>query len=75
MGESPENLISEYTQDLCMSMYEYFENKHCIFWSKHGCITASLDILNTKRLISPEREGFRGSNFVTFKLGVYMFCW
>ena len=32
--------------------YEYFENKHCIFWSKHGCFRASLDILNTKRLIS-----------------------
>ena len=30
--------------------YEYFENKHCIFWSKHGCFTASLDILNTKIL-------------------------
>ena len=24
------------------------------------------EILNTKRLISPEREGFRGSNFVRF---------
>ena len=29
------------------------------------------DILNTKRLISPEREGFRGSYFVSF---IYMFC-
>ena len=27
IGESPENF---------MSKYEYFENKHCIFWSKHG---------------------------------------
>ena len=36
------------------SKYEYFENKHCIFWSKHGCFKAFLDILNTKRLISPE---------------------
>ena len=34
----------------------------------------SLVILNTIRLISPER-GFRGSNFVRFILGVYMFCW
>ena len=25
-------------------------SKHCIFWSKHGCFTAYLDILNTKRL-------------------------
>ena len=55
--------------------YEYFQNKHCIVWSKHGCFTPSLDILNTKRLISPEREGFRGSNFVRFILGVYKFCW
>ena len=34
---------------LCQNIhrkYEYFENKHCIFWSKHGCFTASLDILN-----------------------------
>ena len=48
---------------LCQNIhrkYEYFENKHCIFWSKHGCFT-SLDILNTKRLISPKRKGFRGS--------------
>ena len=44
--------------------YEYFENKHCIVWSKHGCFTDSLNMLNTKRLKSPEREGFRGSNFV-----------
>ena len=51
--------------------YVYFENKHCIFWSKHGCLTASLDILNTKRLITPEREGFRGSNFDRFILGLY----
>ena len=55
--------------------YEYFENKHCIFWSKHGFFTASFDILNTKRLISPEREGFRGSNFDRFILGLYMFYW
>ena len=55
--------------------YEYFENKHCIFWSKHGLFTASLDIFNTKRLISPEREGFRGSNFDRFILGLYMFYW
>ena len=27
--------------------YEYFQNKHCIFWSKNGCFTASMDILNT----------------------------
>ena len=46
-----------------------------IDWSKDGCFTASLDILNNKRLISPEREGFRGSNFVRFTLGVFMFCW
>ena len=44
-------------QNVCRK-YEYFENKHCIFWSKHGCFTASLHILGTKRLISPEREGF-----------------
>ena len=70
IGESPENFMSKYT--LCQNIhrkYEYFENKHCIFWSKHGCFTASLDILNTKRLISPEREGFRGSNFDRFILG------
>ena len=36
---------------------------------------ASLDILNTKRLISPEREDFRGSNFDRFTLGLYMFYW
>ena len=34
-----------------------------IFWSKHGCFTSFFDILNTKRLITPERESFRGSNF------------
>ena len=58
---------------LCQNIrrkYEYFENKHCIFWSKHGCFTASLDILNTNKLISQEREGFRGSNFFRFILGV-----
>ena len=35
---------------------------------------ASLDILNTKSLISPEREDFR-SNFDRFMLGLYMFYW
>ena len=40
------------------------------FWSKHGCFTASVDILSIK-----ERQDFRGSNFVRFILGVYMFCW
>ena len=63
---------------LCQNIhrkYEYFENKHRIFWSKHGRFTASLDILNTKRLISPER-GFRGcSNFDRFILALYMFYW
>ena len=44
--ESPENC----------KKYEYFENNNCIFWSKHGCFTAFLDILNTKRQISPELE-------------------
>ena len=38
-------------------------------------MAAYLDILNTKRLISPEREGFRGSNFGRFILGLYMFYW
>ena len=52
-------------QNICRK-YEHFDKKHCIFWSKDGCFTASLDILNTKRLISPEREGFGGSNFVRF---------
>ena len=28
--------------------YEYFENNHCIFWSKHGFFATALDILNTK---------------------------
>ena len=40
-----------------------------------GFFTASFDILNIKRLISPEREGFRGSNFDRFILGLYMFYW
>ena len=31
-----------------------------------------LRYLNTKRLISPEREGFWGSNFDRFLLGLYM---
>ena len=35
-------------------------------------MAASLDILNTKWLISPEREGFRGSNFDKFILGLYV---
>ena len=35
-------------------------------------MAASLYILNTKWLISPEREGFRGSNFDKFILGLYM---
>ena len=52
--------MSKYTQE-----YEYFENKHCIFWSKHGCFTASLDILNTKWLIYPEREGLKESQILT----------
>ena len=46
-------------KSLCQNIhmkYEYFKTKHCIFWSKHGYFTASLDILNTKMLISPERE-------------------
>ena len=47
----------------------------CNFWSKHGFFTASFDILNIKRLISAEREGFRGSNFDRFILGLYMFYW
>ena len=56
--------------------YEYFENKHCIFWSNMASVvTASFDILNTKRRISPEREGFRGSNFDRFILVLYMFYW
>ena len=64
-------------QVLCQNIrrkYEYFD-KHCIFWSKRGCFTASFDILNTKWLISPEQEGFRGSNFDSFILGLYMFYW
>ena len=43
------------------------------FWSKHGFFTASFDILNTKRLISPEREGFRGSKFYRFILRLYIY--
>ena len=50
--------------------YEYFKNKHCIFWFKHGCLKASLDILNTKRLISPERDSFRGSKFCQVYIGI-----
>ena len=63
---------------LCQNIHrknEYFENKHCIFWSKHGFFTASFDILNIKRLISREQEGFRDSNFDRFILGLYMFYW
>ena len=59
--------MSKYTQEV---LYEYFESKHCIFWSKHGCFTASLHIFNTKRLISPEREGFRGQSLS----GLYWDC-
>ena len=56
---------------LCYNMHrkhEYCEDENRIFLAKHGCFTASLDISNTKRLISPEREGFRGSNFDRFTL-------
>ena len=45
IGERPDNFMSKYTQEV----YEYFENKHCIFWSKHDCFTAFLDIMNTLR--------------------------
>ena len=36
---------------------------------------SQLPSMNTKRLISPEREDFRGSNFDRFILGLYMFSW
>ena len=49
--------------------YEYFENKHCNFWSKPGCFTASLDILNSNRLIAPEREGFQRLKFCQVYIG------
>ena len=45
--------MSKYTQK-----YEYFENKHCIFFGPNMAASqlASLDILNTKRVISPQNE-------------------
>ena len=46
-----------------------------VFFGPNGRFTASLDIFNTKWLLSPEREGFRGSNFDRFILGLYMFYW
>ena len=53
--------------------YEYFKDENHIFgqtiWLLHGF----LQNYNTKRLISPEREGFRDSNFVRFILGIYIY--
>ena len=37
-------------------------------WLYHSFLRYS----NTERPISPEREGFRGSNFVRFILGIYI---
>ena len=68
------NFLSTTFYDLKVTL-GYIGESHESFMSKYTQeVRASLDILNTKRLISPEREGFRGSNFVSFILRVYMFC-
>ena len=42
-------------------------NKHCIFWSKHGCFTASLDILNNKTQ-NPTPRFPKPGHFIKFSI-------
>ena len=45
------------------------------FFGQTWLLHSLLRNLNIKSLISPEREGFRSSNFVRFILGIYIFYW
>ena len=61
------------SENVCQIIYrecEYFENKNCIFGQTIWLLHSFLSYLNTKRLISPERESFRCSYFVRFILGI-----
>ena len=49
-----------------------FDDEKRIFGQTIWLLHSFLRNLNTKRLISPEREGFRDSNFVRFILGIYI---
>ena len=55
------------------TVYEYFEDEKRIFGQTIWLLHSFLRNLNTKRLISSEREDLRGSNFVRFILDIYMF--
>ena len=84
MGIIPDVFMSKYTQEV-----QVFCGRKTVFLYQHyGCVTASIKLSklivdclpncscnhwNSKRLISPEREGFRGSHFVRFILGIYIF--
>ena len=59
-GVIPENIMSKGSLSILRMKIVFLANQY-------GCVTF-LQNKNTKRLISPEREGFRGSNFVTFIL-------
>ena len=61
---------------LCQNIhmkYECFDDEKRIFGQTIWLLHSFLRNLNTKRLISPERNGFRGSNFVRFILGIYIY--
>ena len=53
--------------------HKYFENEKRIFGQTIWLLHRFLRNQNTKRLISPEREGLRDSNFHRFIFGMYMF--
>ena len=53
---------------LCQNIHRSILRINIVF--SGPSFTASFDILNTKRLISPKREGFGGSNFDRFILGL-----
>ena len=57
-GASPENFMSKYTQ-------EVFDDEKLIFGQTIWLLHSFLRNLNTKRLISPEWEGFREAQILS----------
>ena len=55
------------------SKYEYIEDENNIFGQTIWLLHSFFQNKSTKRLVSPEREGFRGSNFDRCIKGLYMF--
>ena len=53
-------------------MYEYFGDENHTFGQTICLLHSFLQNKNTKRLISPEREFFGGSNFARFILEIYI---